>query len=117
MRVWITVAFVLGVFYGGAQELYVFSEPASNMPARSFALKETYKGLYNVKDGRSESRYTTETMFALNKNLMLHTSMGFSDMYSGGLQWESAKLYGKYRFFSADGLYSHFRMAAFAEGS
>lgn len=28
---------------------------------------------------------------------------------------ESIRAYGKYRFFSADGMYSHFRMAAFAE--
>ncbi len=117
MRVLLMMVFVLGIFYGRTQELYVFSEPASNMPARSFAWKETFKGLYNASDGRNESRYTTEGMFALNKNLMLHAATGFSDMYSGGMQWESAKLYGKYRFFSQDGLYSHFRMAAFAEGS
>ena len=99
------------------QELYVFSEPASNMPAHSLSIKQTAKILHNDFSKRTESRHTTELMFGVNKNLMIHTSTTFSDMYSTNLKWESAKLYMKYRFLSNDGVHSHFRMAAFAEGS
>lgn len=95
-----------------SQELYVFSEPASNMPAHSLSVKEDLKWLRN--GGRTESRQNTELMFGLSKNWMLHAVTGFSNMYSPGTRWESAKLYAKYRFLSNDDVYRHFRMAAFA---
>jgi hypothetical protein len=100
-----------------AQELYVFSEPASNMPAHSLSLKQTAKGLRNTTTAGFESRHTTEAMFGFNKNLMMHAALTFSDMYSSNLRWESARVYAKYRFLSSDGMFSHFRMAAFGEGS
>jgi hypothetical protein len=101
-----------------AQELYIFSEPASNMPAHSLSVKQTTKLLRNQYFGNSESRHTTELMFGVNKNVMLHVANTFSNMYSPGkTRWESARVYGKYRFLSSDGMYSHFRMAAFIEGS
>lgn len=100
-----------------AQELYVFSEPASNMPAHSISLKQTAKVLRNRYSGNTESRHTSEVMWGVNKNLMLHGAATFSDMYSPNLRWESARAYGKYRFLSNDGMYSHFRMSAFAEAS
>lgn len=102
---------------GYAQELYVFSEPASNMPARSIGLKQTAKWLKNSMSGRTESRHTTEAMLGWNKNLMIHGAVTFSDMYSSNLRPESVRAYGKYRFLTIDGMYSHFRMAAFAEAS
>lgn len=48
---------------------------------------------------------------------MIQASTTFSDMYSSGVRWESARLYAKYRFFSRDELHRHFRMAAFANTS
>jgi hypothetical protein len=87
------------------------------MPAHSLSVKQSVKGLHNTFTGANENRYTTELMFGLNKNLMIHTAASFSNMYSSGMRWESAKIYAKYRFFSNDGLYTHFRMAAFGEAS
>lgn len=100
-----------------AQELYVFSEPASNMPAHSISVKQTAKILRNQYTGNIESRHTPELMWGVNKNLMLHAATTFSDMYSPNMRWESARVYGKYRFLSNDDMFSHFRMAAFAEAS
>jgi hypothetical protein len=117
MKLFTIVLFLFVSISAGAQELYVFSEPASNMPAHSLSLKETVRGLRNRMGGDNESRYITELMFGVNKNLMLHGSTSFSNMYSNGMQWESARLYGKYRFFSNDGLHSHLRLSAFAEGA
>jgi hypothetical protein len=107
--------FVISVL--GAQELYVFSEPASNMPAHSIGAKATAKFLRETSTGKARSRYTPELMYGWNKNLMLHVAASFSDMYSNGQQWESVRFYGKYRFLSSDELYRHFRMAAFVEAS
>ncbi len=100
-----------------AQELYVFSEPASNMPAHSLSIKQDAKILRNMFTGRIESRHTTELMFGINKNLMMHGYATFSDMYSSNLRWESVRAYAKYRFYSNDELYKHFRLAAFASAS
>jgi hypothetical protein len=53
----------------------------------------------------------------MSKNLMLHASATFSDMYSNNMRWESIRSYAKYRFLSSDGVHTHFRMAAFADAS
>lgn len=98
-----------------AQELYVFSEPASNMPAQSTAIRQSLKWLpYNPVKGR-DKRSTTEFMYGVNKNWMVHGAVTFSDMYSSNFRWESWRLYTKYRFYSSDDLYRHLRMAAYAE--
>ena len=112
-----TAILCLFCLQSSAQELYVFSEPASNMPAHSLSIKQTAKGLRNSSTAGFESRHTSELMFGINKNWMVHTAVTFSDMYSSNLRWESARLYAKYRFLSSDGMFSHFRMAAFGEAS
>lgn len=93
-----------------AQELYVFSEPASNMPSKSIAVRLTNEGLL-----RSDfsSRTIPEVMIGFNKSFMIHAQGFLSDM-DGSYQAEGASLYGKYRFLSLDGVKSHFRVAAFA---
>ncbi len=100
------------------QELYVYSEPASNMPAKSISLKLT-GNLMPRQDwhDRSMQRYTPEIMFGLNKNWMVHLGTTFSDMHTPNFRWESVYLYGKYRFLSRDELHQHFRMAVFGEAA
>ena len=99
------------------QELYVFSEPASNMPAKSIAAKITARYPDSKYNNFFKQRYMPEIMFGINKNLMVHLSTTFSDFYTVDLAWESAKLYAKYRFLSIDDVHRHFRMAAFVDGS
>jgi len=96
-----------------AQELFIFTEPASNMPARSLAIKQSGK----IFNGASSSgvRHATELMLGANKNIMLHAAATYGSFNGAPFGLESIRAYGKYRFFSADGMYSHFRMAAFAE--
>ncbi len=110
-------AALLVCFSVRGQELYVFSEPASNMPAKSISIKQTAKWLRNTVASRTESRHSTELMLGVNRNLMLHGAVTFSDMYSRQLRFESLRTYAKYRFLTLDGMYSHFRMAAFAEAA
>jgi hypothetical protein len=101
-----------------AQELFVFSEPASNMPSKSISAKYSLK-LMKVKlhGTRIEQRHSPEIMLGINKNLMIHGGVSFSDMYTSQLRFESARLYAKYRFLSNDDVHRHFRMAAFAQAS
>ena len=102
----------------GAQELYVFTEPASNMPAKSISLKLTgnFMGRQDWHD-RPMQRYIPEIMLGVSKNWMLHVGGSFGDMHTPGFRWESAYLYGKYRFLSNDELHQHFRMAVFGEAA
>ena len=96
-----------------AQELYVFTEPASNMPARSIGIRLTHEGM---SSGGWSSRTIPEMMIGVNKKLMFHLQGFFSDM-DGDYRAEGASIYGKYRFLSVDGLKTHSRMAAFARVS
>jgi len=99
----------------GAQELYVYSEPASNMPAHSLASK--LSTLLDRTDRRTSQRYMAELMAGLSSQLMVHVGTSFSNMPAGRLRWESVYAYSKYRFLSHDDMHRHFRMAAFAEAA
>lgn len=117
MRKFITVTIILFAVNSKAQELYPYTEPASNMPANSISLK---LGTMYGKDPHSDrimQRYTPEIMFGLNKKWMVHGSLTFSDMHESYFYFESAKVYAKYRFLSYDEVHKHFRMAAFGAAS
>lgn len=97
-----------------AQELFVFADPASNMPAKSIALEMTGKFPYSKSGSRFRNRYLPLVMAGINKNLMVNVSSSFSNYYStSGLQFDGGKIYARYRFFSNDDVHKHFRMAAF----
>lgn len=117
MKINFLITALLVTFIAKGQELYVFTEPASNMPAKSISIKQSVKWLRNTTANRGESRHTTELMFGVNRNLMVHGAATFSNMYSRSQRLESVRTYAKYRFLTLDGMYSHFRMAAFAEAA
>jgi hypothetical protein len=97
----------------GAQELYVFTEPASNMPTNAIAVRLTNEGNFNAQ---LMNRTIGEVMVGLNKNLMFHVQ-GFMSNMDGRYSFEGASIYAKYRFFSLDGERSHFRAALFGRAS
>ena len=99
------------------QELFPYSEPASNMPARSISLKNTSMFHRDIHSSRTLQRHMPEIMFGLNKNWMVHAGTNFSNMHQEAFIWEGARLYAKYRFLSNDDVHKHFRMAAFAAGA
>ena len=106
-------AFLFVAMQSEAQELYPFSEPASNMPSKSLSTKLTAMYGKGVHSSRILQRYTPELMFGVGKKWMVHTSFTFSDMHVDNFYFESAKLYAKWRFLSLDDVHKHFRMAAF----
>ncbi len=101
----------------GAQELYPYSEPASNMPSNSLSVKQSAMLMNGVHSNRLYQRHITDVMFGLNKNWMVHGSLLFSDMHEKKFIWEGARSYVKYRFHSVDDVHKHFRMAAFVSGA
>lgn len=97
----------------GAQELYPFTEPASNMPSHSISAKLTGMYMRSVHDDRIRQRYMPEVMFGISNKWMVHGALLFSDMHEGRFLFEGARAYAKYRFYSNDEVHRHFRMAAF----
>ena len=100
-----------------AQELYPFTEPASNMPAKSYSLKLSAMYGKGVHFSRTAQRYIPEIMLGFNKKWMVHFNLTFSDMHQPKFYYESARVYSKYRFLSKDEVHKHFRMAAFASAA
>jgi len=101
-----------------AQELFVYTEPASNIPAHSISLR--LKGEYMKPQAWHNlpmHRLMPEIMFGINKKWMLHTGLTFGDMHTINFSWESIYMYTKYRFLSKEDIHRHFRMAAFAQAA
>lgn len=97
-----------------AQELYVSSEPASNMPKNSLGLRATAE----IMPGSDASvRFIPEVMYGVAKSLMVHSSMYISDVHQKSQRVEGFGFYAKYRFLSIDSVQRHFRAAAFARYS
>lgn len=114
-RIFVLALMVIGGYTNGfTQELYVFTEPASNMPTKSIGVRLTNEGMFN--NPGFVSRTIPEVMIGFNKNLMMHMQGFMSDM-DGKYRLEGGSLYAKYRFLSLDEAQSHFRAAAFGRVS
>lgn len=109
---------MLGLLMAGfstfAQELYVATEPASNMPTGGIALRMSQEG--GFRNG-FQSRLVPEVMVGLDKNLMMHASAYVSDFFQDKYKMEGWSTYAKYRFLSIDSTQRHFRGAVFAKYS
>jgi len=99
-----------------AQELFLVTDPASNVPANSLGVnvqqllfKEEFKSGYNY-------HLMPEVTYELNKNIMFRAT-AFASNRGNNLITEGGSFYTKYRFYSSDDLNSHFRLAAFGRYS
>jgi len=109
------LVFLLLPFALPAQELFVYTEPASNMASKSIGFRS--KQLLQSKTAGGQAFFwQPELMWGISKKSMLHADIYLSDRMVKFRQ-EGWSLYYKYRFFSADDVHSHFRMAAFARVS
>lgn len=112
------VCFIIGFLIPllpSAQELYMFTNPASNIPAKSIVLKAMGKTMKSYHNLEQEYRFSPECQVGINKKIMVSGGLSFSDMFfEEGHRFESFRLYTKYRFFSQDDVHRHFRMAVHA---
>lgn len=118
LKIIVIFFFTVLPFCTNAQELYVFSEPASNIPAHSISVK--LKNHFVASDNiyqRFSNRIMPQVMFGVSKKLMLRLGGSFANMHTPDFRYESVNLYAKYRFLSKDELHKHFRMAAFVDAS
>jgi hypothetical protein len=101
---------------GISQELFLVTDPASNVPANSLSVnvqqslfKEKFETGYNY-------HLMPEATYGFNKNLMFRAT-AFVSNRNTSLITEGGSFYTKYRFFSSDDINSHFRLAAFGRYS
>lgn len=99
-----------------AQELFVFTEPASNMPSKSIGVR-----LMNMLGNEGSNKKLNyhlmpEIMVGVNNKLMFH-SQGFLSNVNNSFVAEGGSVYAKYRFVSNDEVHQHFRMSTFARAS
>lgn len=94
-----------------AQELYVNTEPASNMAVNSLGIRAENQA---YRQNGLKDRSTIELMYGASKSLMVHTSLYASNFYQGE-HVEGASAYAKYRFLSVDSVQRHFRGAIFGK--
>ena len=99
-----------------SQELFVMTEPASNMPAKSFGIRNMNAFMFEA-DGKLNYHNMPEIMWGINQKWMVHAQGFISNRQDGGFETEGGSLYAKYRFFSKDDVQSHFRMALYGRYS
>lgn len=97
-----------------SQELYVNTEPASNMATHSLGIRLENQGYFNPS---YKNRSSLEMMYGASRTLMVHGTAYLSDYYQKQQKLEGGSIYAKYRFFSVDSVQEHFRGAFFVKAS
>jgi hypothetical protein len=114
---WIIVFYILLNYQKTyCQELFVVTDPASNVPANSLAINIMQSSFKNQFEKILNYHFMPEATYGLSKNLMFRGSAFISNR-SNRLYAEGGGLMAKYRFYSTDDLNSHFRLAAYARYS
>ncbi len=110
---------LLGLFFyqvGNSQELFLMTDPASNLPAKSLSVNVLQTLLKNEYNSSTTYQVMPEVSYGVNRNLMLRAT-AFANNKSDQFDVSGGSLYAKYRFYSEDDLNSHFRLAAFGRYS
>ncbi len=114
---WIIITIVLlGFQKTHGQELFVVTDPASNVPANSLAVNIMQSSFKEKFEKGFNYHLMPEVTYGLSKNLMFRGSAFISNR-SNQLYAEGGSFMAKYRFYSTDDLNSHFRLAAYGRYS
>jgi hypothetical protein len=98
------------------QELFLLTDPASNVPANSLAVNVLQSAFEEKMESGYNYHFMPEVTYGLNRNLMFRASAFVSNINSQ-LVTEGGSFMAKYRFYSEDDLNSHFRLAAYGRYS
>ena len=109
----VSLLFVLGC---QAQELFVFTEPASTMATKSFGMRLNNDFWENSGTASVKYLLIPEIMYGVSKNLMVHASVFFSGE-DNHFNMEGGGIYLKYRLYNNDDVQKHFRIALFEKAS
>ena len=108
--------FIFSFCFTQAQELFVFTEPASNMAAKSIGIRLNNTVMRDKTAKKNNYHLVPELMWGVSRNIMIHGEMFLSNRNAGFVS-EGGSVYIKYRVLSNDGIHSHFRVAAFGRYS
>lgn len=111
MRLLLFLACLFTTVAASSQELFINTEPASNMAAHSVGLRYNMSAYSN--DGILRTQINPEIMYGASTRWMLHASAFANNWYGRDYQLRGFNAYAKYRFYSNDALQKHFRIAAF----
>jgi hypothetical protein len=98
------------------QELFLLTDPASNVPANSLGVNVLQSAFEEKMESGYNYHLMPEITYGLNRNLMFRASAFVSNINSQ-LVTEGGSFMAKYRFYSEDDLNSHFRLAAYGRYS
>ncbi|MBP6432774.1 MAG: hypothetical protein KA319_13500 [Ferruginibacter sp.] len=99
-----------------AQELFSFTEPASNMAAKSIGVRLNNYFMKDIHENKINYHVLPEVMVGLSKKIMIHAEAFLSNR-DNKLTAEGGGFYMKYRFYSSDDIHSHFRLATYGRYS
>lgn len=103
-------------FKNNAQELYVYTEPASNIPAHLLSTR-FMSSFYKEKDGSGTNiHFMPEIRYGISGKLMVQTQAFISNR-NNSLYAEGGSIYSQYKFLNRDDIKSHFRMALYGRAS
>lgn len=112
MRYYFLIIILFGFSNSHAQELFTYTEPASNMPAKNIGLRLTSTVMHDKEEASNNIHLFPELMVAVSKKMMFHFD-GFASNRNGKYVTEGGSVYGKYRFYSEDEVHEHFRAAVY----
>ena len=108
---------LLSLLYGRnifAQELFVFTEPASNMAAKSIGIRLNNSFRDNRLTHSVNYQLSPEIMWGATRKIMVHVA-AFAGDQNGRFVTGGGSVYLKYRLLSIDGIHDHFRVSAFGK--
>jgi hypothetical protein len=99
-----------------SQELFVVTEPASNMPSKSIGIRMGNYLMQTDSNKKTSYHLMPEIMVSVTNKLMVHMALITSNRKLS-LDAEGVSFYAKYRFLSIDNVHRHLRMAGFGRYS
>ncbi len=116
MKKIIFITFILISYKANAQELFVMTEPASNMPTGSIGIRAMNSFMFE-KDGTLNYHIMPEIMWGASAKWMFHLQSFHSTRSTRGLKTEGGSIYAKYRIYTSDDIHKHFRLALYGRYS
>lgn len=96
-----------------AQELFLLTNPASNVPKNTMILRGMSSFFQRTADQTVSYHFMPEIEYGLSKKVMLIAN-GFISNENNKVTLEGASLLTQYRFYSNDAAKKHFRMAVWS---
>lgn len=98
------------------QELFLFTEPASNMATNNLGIRLAASAMTKKDNSGTNFHLMPELMYGINNKFMLHITSFLSNR-SSSIVTEGGSLYFKYKFLNKDQVQRHFRVAAYGRYS